>query len=170
MQVRRLGSDEWERFRSVRLRALADAPDAFGATYDEEAALTKADWRRRLESPDRAVFVVDEGFGSDGRGTPDEAVALATGGPAPDFPNVAALYGMWVAPEARGQGHGEALVDAVKTWAVEAGYPALGLGVTTTNAPAIALYQRVGFLDSGDRYPLREGTGLTIQIMVMPLT
>ena len=163
MQVRRLGSDEWERFRSVRLRALADAPDAFGATFEEEMALTEADWRRRLESPDRAVFVVESAR------NPDDLMGLAMGGPAPDFPKLGALYGMWVAPEARGQGHGEALVDAVKEWAIEAGYPALGLGVTTTNAPAIALYERIGFRDSGDRYPLREGTGLTIQIMAMPL-
>ena len=83
---------------------------------------------------------------------------------------MAALYSMWVAPTMRGQGLGEALIEAVKAWAVQAGYPALGLGVTTTNAPAIALYERAGFRDNGDRYPLREGTGLTIQIMVMPLT
>ena len=167
MQVRRLESDEWERFRTVRLRALADAPDVFGATLAEESALTETDWRRRLEAPDRAAFVVETTGSHGGHG---DIVGLATGGPAPDLPNVAALYGMWVAPEARGQGNGEALVDAVKAWATEAGFPTLGLGVTTTNAPAIALYERTGFTDTGDRYPLREGTGLTIQIMVMPLT
>ena len=170
MQVRRLGSDEWERFRSVRLRALADAPDAFGATFDEETDLTEADWRRRLESADRAVFVVDDGAGADGPGATGEVVALATGGPAPDYPGVAALYGMWVAPGARGQGLGIALIDAVKAWALAAGFPVLGLGVTTTNAPAIALYERAGFRDRGERYPLRDGSDATIQIMAMPLT
>ncbi len=125
--------------------------------------MADTEWQARMDSPDRAVFVVE------GPGGADDLVALATGGPAPDLPELGALYGMWVAPEARGQGHGEALIEAVKAWAIGAGYPALGLGVTTTNAPAIALYERVGFRDIGDRYPLREGTGLTIQIMVLPL-
>ena len=34
-------------------------PMRFGATFDEESALTEAAWRRRLELPDRAVFVID---------------------------------------------------------------------------------------------------------------
>ena len=58
---------------------------------------------------------------------------------------------------------------AVVEWAREAGYPVLGLGVTTTNARAIALYRRLGFVDSGGRFPLRDGSDLEIQIMVRPL-
>ncbi len=44
---------------------------------------------------------------------------------------------MWVAPEARGSGVGAALMDAVESWAREAGYENIGLGVTTVNAPAV---------------------------------
>lgn len=160
MQVRRLEPAEWAAFRSIRLRALADAPDAFGSTLAEEAALSDEEWRARADRTDRVTFVVD------GPGGP---VAMAMGGPAPDVPGAAAVYGMWVDPSARRGGLGVALVDAVKAWAIERGYALLGLGVTTTNEPAIALYERLGFADTGDRYPLREGTDLTIQIMGMPL-
>ena len=64
---------------------------------------------------------------------------------------------------------GRTLIEAVKEWAIAAGYPRLGLGVTTTNEPAIALYERLGFIATGDRYPLRAGSDLMFQIMVMPL-
>lgn len=158
--VRRLRPAEWDAYRDIRLRALADAPEAFGATHADEAARGDADWQERSNRPDRVVFVVDG---------PAGLVGLAGGGPAPGVENAAGLYSMWVAPEARRRGLGKALVEAVEAWAVETGYRALGLGVTTTNDPAITLYERLGFVDTGDRYPLREGTGLTIQIMVLPL-
>jgi ribosomal protein S18 acetylase RimI-like enzyme len=160
MQVRRLAPDEWPAYRAIRLRALADSPAAFGATYADEAALSDAEWQERSNRSDAAVFVVD-GAGA--------LLAMAVGGPAPGYPNAAALFGMWVDPTARGKGLGEALIDAVKAWAVDAGYPVLGLGVTTANAPAIALYERLGFVATEDRFPLREGTHLMIQIMVLPL-
>ena len=72
---------------------------------------------------------------------------------------------MWVAPEARGQGVGAALVAAVEGWARGKGYVRMGLGVTSTNEPAIRLYTRMGFIDLGDTYPLREGSDLVIRIM-----
>ena len=45
----------------------------------------------------------------------------------------------------------------------------MGLGVTSTNEPAIRLYTRMGFIDIGDTYPLREGSDLVIRIMGKPL-
>ena len=36
--VRRVRAEEWERLRETRLRALADAPMAFGATLADEQA------------------------------------------------------------------------------------------------------------------------------------
>jgi ribosomal protein S18 acetylase RimI-like enzyme len=158
VQVRRLRSDEWERFRAIRIRALTDSPDAFGSTLAEEMALSDGDWQRRADPPDGAVFVVDG---------PDDLIALGIGTPAPGFPDAAAAYSMWVDPAERGKGLGTALIDAIKAWAKEAGYANLGLGVVTTNAQAIALYERLGFVDTGDRIPIRPDPEFTIQIMAM---
>ena len=160
MEVRRVRPDEWQALRDLRLRALAADPDAFGNTYADASQRTDDDWRAYADRPDGAAFVAT---------TPDGFVGMASGGPAPGHPDAAGLYGMWVAPEARGQGVGSALVDAVEAWAREAGYENIGLGVTTTNLSAIRLYTAKGYADTGDRMPLRDGTDLLIQIMARRL-
>ncbi len=76
---------------------------------------------------------------------------------------------MWVAQETRRAGVGTALIGSVEDWARTAGYQRIGLGVTTTNTSAIRVYERSGFVDIGERHPLREGSDLTIQIMARTL-
>jgi ribosomal protein S18 acetylase RimI-like enzyme len=56
---------------------------------------------------------------------------------------------MWVAPEARGRGVGDALIDAVLGWARSEKADRVGLDVREGNAPAIRLYERHGFIDVG---------------------
>jgi ribosomal protein S18 acetylase RimI-like enzyme len=158
VEIRRLRPDEWPALRALRLRALASDPDAFGETLADAEAHPDEEWRRRADDPSAPTFVAE---------APSGLVGMVMGGPAPDERPAAALYSMWVAPEARAQGVGGALIDAVVDWARSAGYPAIGLGVTTTNAAAIALYARKGFADIGERYPLREGGDLEIQVMGM---
>ena len=45
MEIQRLSIDEALRLRHIRLRALADAPDAFGSTYAEASAHPLEIWR-----------------------------------------------------------------------------------------------------------------------------
>jgi ribosomal protein S18 acetylase RimI-like enzyme len=76
VEIRRIGKDEWQELRELRLRALIDAPDAFGSTR---------------------------------------------------------------------------------------------LRATTSNDDAIRLYERCGFLDNGDREPLREGSDVVTMSMTRSL-
>ncbi len=55
-EVRRLGPDDWATFREVRLRSLADSPDAFGSTLQREEAFTEDEWRQRVRGPVYAVL------------------------------------------------------------------------------------------------------------------
>ena len=160
--VRRISPGEGETLRAIRLRALADAPLAFGSTHAREAAYPPERWRDWAEASSAGggqafFFAVDETSGA--------PVGLASGVIWEAEPETAHLYAMWVAPEARGQGVGAALVAAVEGWARGKGYMRMGLGVTSTNEPAIRLYTRMGFIDLGDTYPLREGSDLVIRIM-----
>ena len=95
--------DEWPLFREVRLRALSEAPYAFGSTLDYWLGEgdTEQRWRQRLsEVPFNAVARLEE--------TP-AGMASAT---KPNSDGVTELISMWVAPLARGKGVADLLVEA----------------------------------------------------------
>jgi ribosomal protein S18 acetylase RimI-like enzyme len=135
----RLAVGDWERYRSIRLRALQDAPNAFARTHDEEAAFSPDKWRARLAGHSITVIAVSSNVD----------VGVVSGATWQDRDGYAGLFGMWVADAARGRGVGDGLVKAVVNWARQSGYKYLALDVTDTNASAIALYARLGFEPTG---------------------
>jgi ribosomal protein S18 acetylase RimI-like enzyme len=146
--IRRLGPDDWEDFREIRLRSLADAPDAFGSTLARERAFAELDWRLRLGGP---VYVVDDprpvavGGIFDNDGTPH-------------------VWGMWTDPAHRGRGHARAILDAL----IPPGTPAQ-LDVNVTNGGARKVYERYGFVGTGHLEPLRPGSDQRIELLVLRL-
>jgi ribosomal protein S18 acetylase RimI-like enzyme len=76
---------------------------------------------------------------------------------------------MWVDPSVRGEGIGRRLVDEVLRWAGTTGFAPIRLRLTVSNDAAIRLYERCGFLDSGDREPLREGSDVVTMSMTRSL-
>lgn len=138
IDIERLAVDEGLRLRTIRLRALADAPDAFGSTYDEAATPPLGSWTAQLQEIATFVAVVN-----------GEDVGLVRGAHDDLQPDAAWLISMWVSPEARGQGVGEALIDAVVEWARISGARRVLLDVGDHNQPAIALYARKGFRPNG---------------------
>ena len=138
IDIKRLAADEGLRLRTIRLRALADAPDAFGSTYDEAATRPLDSWTAQLQEIATFVAVVD-----------GEDVGLVRGACDDLQPDAAWLISMWVSPEVRGQGVGEALIDAVVEWARTNGARRVLLDVGDHNQPAITLYARKGFEPNG---------------------
>jgi ribosomal protein S18 acetylase RimI-like enzyme len=158
VEIRAVEPHEWPALRDLRLRALADTPDAFGSTIDRERAYGEAkwlDWISGWEGAENRLFAAIEG----GRW-----VGMAVGSRAAGDP-VAHVYGMWVDPAARRGGIGRRLLDEVVAWAESGGSTELELGVTETNEAARRLYERYGFADSGSRHPLREGSSLQVIVM-----
>jgi predicted GNAT family acetyltransferase len=148
---RRITPDDWALLRDVRLRALADSPDAFGSTLEREQDFDEKDWRRRSVRP---VWVVEV----DGRG-----VAMAG---AFSDEGVLQVWGMWTDPEHRGRGHARALLDALLGDAVAEGKP-VSLHVNLANPGARAFYESYGFVGTGELVPLRPGSEQQIELMVI---
>ena len=159
--VRRIRGDEGSVMRELRLRALADAPGAFGSTYEESAARPDSEWeetaRETSGSGTHAIFFAE---------VAGEPVGMVRGY-APSGERVKCdLASMWVAPEARGSGVSEALVELVTEWAAEHGYERVVLGVVEGNERAERLYARCGFEFTGRREPLRPDRPEVVREMV----
>ncbi|HEY5923135.1 MAG TPA: dihydropteroate synthase [Kofleriaceae bacterium] len=148
MVIREAGPDEWRTWRDLRLRALADAPDAFGGTLEAAQARDEASWMTSTAKRHDAVSLFAE---RDGVAVGMSFIMIA------DDQRKADLYAMWVAPEARGTGVGKQLVDAGLRWARSRAASDVALRVADTAHAARRLYQRCGFRDNGERSVVREG-------------
>lgn len=145
MEVRRVRPEEWPTLRAFRLRALAADPRAFGATLEEEEHMPDDAWRARaLEgaSGGERLFAVAEDRTGAWKGM--------VGGRRLDAPGEWEIIALWVAPEARGRGIGEALVYFALAWARDSGAERVVLWVTTENPGAARVYERCGFAREGE--------------------
>jgi ribosomal protein S18 acetylase RimI-like enzyme len=151
MTVRRIRAGEWEQLRVIRLRALADAPMAFGSTLAAEQAQPDEFWQGRAAGgatdENRSTFIAER----DGEWVGVCTCLLEEGGVGE---RSAWVFGMWVDPTARRQGAAQAMLRTLTGWARGRGADVLNLHVTETNAPAIALYERLGFRATGETEPL----------------
>ena len=134
------------------LEAYTDAPTAFTSTRAERAPLPMDWWESRLERD--TVFGAFES---------DRLVGVAglrlerrerTS-------HKALLFGMYVAPSARGLGLGRALVDAALAHArALPEIRVVQLTVTKSNGPALRLYEACGFVRFGSEpFAVRFGDG-----------
>jgi GNAT superfamily N-acetyltransferase len=142
IEIRALGAEGWSEIRDVRLRSLADAPEAFTSTFVREAAYDEERWRR-LASTGR-WFVADDGG--------PVGVAVGVRGGSADLKR-RELVGMWVAPAHRRAGVAGQLVERVKQWAASEGATTLRLGVREGNEPALAAYLAMGLHLTGETVP-----------------
>lgn len=134
VRVERLQPGEGDRWRRIRLQALEEAPYAFGTTYEQAVQWEASRWEQQVVEFATLVAVLE---GQD--------VGVARGA-ANRVREVRELISMWVAPTARRQGIAALLINSVAAWAEASGATALVLDVMASNAAAIALYERNGFL------------------------
>lgn len=151
IEIREVGSDDWQEWRQLRLRSLEESPDAFRSTHAEDSARPESWWRESVETS-----VTD----------PLQTLWLATldGMPAGVLSSrvdaesrVMTAEAMWVTPEARGQGIAVRLLDTGLAWARDAGASRAELWVNQGNSSTRSLYRRAGFRPTTEVEQVRPG-------------
>lgn len=144
--IRRVTERDVEMVRSLRLRALSDAPYAFSATYESLANRPMEVWRARVEawvkSDAETCFLGFEG----------NAVSGMCGVECGGVPR-ANLVALWVEPAVRGTGLARNLVEVVCAFARRARATEISAWVFEQNDRALRFYEGVGFIAHTDRRP-----------------
>jgi GNAT superfamily N-acetyltransferase len=152
--VELLAPDEWQRLRSVRLRALTESGYAFGGTYEAESAEDESSWRLKFEKNDFLIASVN------GEDAAMLYIEILKG----DFGATCWIGGCWSDPKFRGKGLMRALFTYIdqqdKDWKIQ------GLGVWTDNFSAIAAYEKLGFVKMGEDTASTRQPGKFYQRMI----
>lgn len=145
--VRALTDDEWGIYRSVRLEALRESPDAFVADAGAEASEDEDFWRARMGRSVRLIAEVD------GEDAPVGVVSIGAA-PEDDSPAAGQLFGLWVAPDWRGRSVAANLVRQGAQIASKRGVRQLYYWVGADNPRAIAFASSFGFRPTDQRRPV----------------
>jgi RimJ/RimL family protein N-acetyltransferase len=140
IQIELLSPDQWQRAKDLRLASLRDSAHAFGGDLESESAQSESEWRAKFEKLSYIVASVD--------GT-DSAI-MTVESLVGDYGAKAWIGGCWSSPEYRGVGLLKAMMKYVDEHAHDKGWQRHGLGVWVDNHPAIAAYERLGFVTMGE--------------------
>jgi len=166
MHVRLLTPADAEAQHALRRRALLDTPMAFSSSPEDDRLRDLAVVRRLLEpSADQASL------GAFLDGALVGMAAVVREGRAKTR-HKANLFGMFVAPEARGHKLGRGLLDLAIATARGWGVEALLLGVNSDALAAQSLYKSAGFVAWGVEPSAMRHDGRTVDTihMVLPIT
>ena len=147
----------------VRLLSLLDAPYAFGGTYFDSVQQPAERWAERAASSSAggssAIYLAHG---------PHGIVGMAGAYQPADEPGTRHIYGVWVERGLREQGLARRLVETLIEWAGASGAERCELWVSESNAPAVGLYQALGFEDAGVRRPMPSNPSTSEKKLVRP--
>ena len=153
--IRRVEPSDSAILRRVRLRGLVSDPASFGSTYEREAAFPDETWAERAvrsaAGDDAATLLAIQN---------DESVGIVTAMRNEAQRQLFHVVGMWVAPEARREGIGRGLLNAIEGWIASCGGTSAHLSVTDAATAAMQLYESAGYRPDGTSTESRHTPGL----------
>ena len=138
ISIRRIRPEDGLVLRDLRLRAIADAPDAFGQPLEEARRQPQREWDRNARQSSHGnsrTWLIAE--------SESRTVGLVQG--RKRRPRTLLLFSMWVDPRDRRLGVGRDLIDRLEDWARGWNGSETILWVLAVNAPAIEFYRDLGF-------------------------
>ncbi|MBB4825067.1 RimJ/RimL family protein N-acetyltransferase [Sporosarcina luteola] len=152
MKIRILHESDAQEYQELRLSGLQINPEAFGSTYEREVTFSQETIKERL-NPTTDKFVLgafDE---------QDSLVGMVTFMRETNLKmsHRGNVYGMYVAPQGRGQGVGKSLlIELIRRVNNFEGLEQIHLTVVSDNYAAKKLYKSVGFEAYGvERHALK---------------
>jgi len=141
MNIRILNEHDAQSYQKVRLSALKNNPEAFGSTYEREVKFSLATVKERI-APSTNHFVLgafDDACSLIGIVTFMREIGIK-------MRHKGNVFGMYVAPENRGQGVSKLLMaELIKEAKNCDGLEQLNLAVVSENVAAKQLYNSLGF-------------------------
>lgn len=138
-----------DRLRALRLAALKDTPDAFGAKYEDESKKPKSEWSDRLKNT-YWCFAVADGV---------DVGLLAVDRAEQDRNSDCWLSSWWLSEDFRGSGIPKLMLNWVEQLCIENNWKRIGLGVWPENLRARAAYKKLGFTEAEKLLPSRSIPG-----------
>ena len=135
IEVRRVPGDD-PAARELVAAMEAWVTEHFGPATPDRTSTVAA---REMVPPDGVFVIVYE-----------DGEAVAGGGLRRLAPDAAEIKRMFVAPPARGRGHGRRVLDELEAAAADLGYRRLRLDTAQSMTTAIALYRSAGYRDIPD--------------------
>ncbi|WP_168118979.1 GNAT family N-acetyltransferase [Paenibacillus sp. HB172176] len=155
MFIRILTETDAEAYQAIRLTALTINPEAFGSTYEREAAFSIADVRQRIKPSAKQCVL-----GAFDMSETLIGIVTLLRESGKKTSHKANVYGLFVSENQREIGVGRALMEALLHEARRMdGVEQLNLSVAASNAGAIKLYQAMGFRSYGLEYRSLKANG-----------
>ena len=142
MIVRRLGPEDLDANREIRLEALAEFPGNYFTSLAEAQARTEEDWRAMLADPKMAIFGLYDGEALAGL----TAIYIADEDPSGRTAGFAMSY---IRPAWRGRGHAATLHKARLDWARANRMTRVIVSHRASNEPSRRAIERSGFTRTG---------------------
>lgn len=138
IRIRRITREDGLTLRDLRLRSIADAPEAFGQPLEEARSRPEKEWHRSARQSshgDNRTWLLAE--------LDRSVIGLVQG--RKRRPRTLLLFSMWVDPSARRLGVGRALIDSLESWGRGWDASETILWVYGANDDAIEFYGELDF-------------------------
>jgi predicted GNAT family N-acyltransferase len=162
MEIVKLSVGNWQEYKDLRLRALREDSQAFGANYEINYKYPEEEWKRRLNNASKGetnwlLFAKenDKLVGMIGAFLEDKAIDVAT------------IISVYVPSEERGKGISNNLMKSIlKELTRNSFLKKVKLTVNKNQISAVNLYKKFGFEEVGTQQ-FKMGNGELVDELIM---
>lgn len=162
IEIVKLTSADWLEYKALRLRALKEDPQAFGASYQTNLEYPDTEWKRRLENASKGeinwlLFAKKN----------NKLVGMIGAFIEDGDTDTVSIFSVYVPTEERGKGISNKLMDSILKELLQKPFlKKVKLMVNKDQMAAVGLYKKFGFKETGIQH-FKMGNGELADELVM---